>query len=44
MNDEIAYCSPYKEENNCITINKNIHKNFELSDIEFEIKEFNKVK
>lgn len=43
MNDNIAVCSPYTEENNCITINKNIHKNFSLSDIEFEIKEFEEV-
>lgn len=40
MNDEIAVCSPYEEENNCITIDKSIQKNFSLVDIEFRIKEF----
>lgn len=44
MNDEIAVCSPYIEDNNCIKINKSIHKNFNLDDIEFETKEFDEVK
>lgn len=44
MNDEIAICSPYtKDDNNCISIDKNIHKNFSISDIELKTIEFDKV-
>ena len=43
MNEEIAVCSPYTENNNCITINKNIHKYINLSDHEFETREFDDV-
>ena len=44
MSDEIAVCSPYTEDNNCITVNKNIQKYFSLTDIEFETKVFDEVK
>ncbi len=44
MSDEIAVCSPYTEDNNCITVNKNIQKYFGLTDIEFETKVFDEVK
>lgn len=43
MNDEIAVCSPYKEGKNSITINRKIQKNFSVSDIKFETKEFDEV-
>lgn len=44
MSDEIAVCSPYTEDNNCITVNKNIQKYFSLTDIEFKTKVFDEVK
>lgn len=43
MNDEVAVCSPYVKKGNSITIDRSVHKNFSISDIELKTIEFDNV-
>lgn len=43
MNDEVAVCSPYIKKGNNITIDRSVHKNFSISNIELKTIEFDNV-